>query len=79
MTTQKKKVMSWLFATDVPLLTLCWKRIDFLFGSVRYQINISVFVMNVTIMFEPLLFHIPTGFAHNSEHAGGLRGFSTDR
>ena len=28
------------------------------------------------------LFHIPTGFAHNSGHAGGLRGFSsfsTDR
>ena len=24
-------------------------------------------------------FHIPTGFAHNSGHAGGLRGFSTDR
>ena len=25
------------------------------------------------------LFHIQTGFAHNSGHAGGLRGFSTDR
>ena len=25
------------------------------------------------------LFHIPTGFAHNCENAGGLRGFSTDR
>ena len=40
-------------------------------------------------MFEPLfgkegqpvssLFHIPTGFAHSSEHAGALRGFLTDR
>ena len=41
-------------------------------------------------MFEPLfwqeraacfssLFHIPTGFVHNSGHAAGLRGFSTDR
>ena len=25
------------------------------------------------------LFHIPTGFTHNSGHAGGLRSFSTDR
>ena len=54
----KKKVTSWLFATDVPLLTHREKWIGFLFGSVRYRINISVFVINMTtriwyIIFEP--------------------------
>ena len=55
---EKKKVTSWLFATDVPLLTHREKRIGFLFGSIRYRINISVFVINMTtriwyIIFEP--------------------------
>ena len=45
--TTRKKIMSWLFATDVPLLTHRLKRIDFLFGSVRYRINISVFTVSV--------------------------------
>ena len=91
----KKKAMSWLFATDVPLLTHRWKWIDFLFGSVRYRVNVSVVVVNIwQLVFNTLClnghfgkkeqpvsspFHIPNGFAHNSGHVGGLRGFLTDR